>query len=57
MEQPWGGGSRLVLRPHVCNALLVGVNQRFPKAQLLLRGRVEEKFPGAGVQASTLVLA
>ncbi len=28
-----------------------------PKAQLLLRGRVEEKFPGAGVQASTLVLA
>lgn len=28
-----------------------------PKAQLLLRGRVEEKFPGAGVQAPTLVLA
>ena len=28
-----------------------------PKAQLLLRGRVEEKFPGAGVKAPTLVLA
>ena len=28
-----------------------------PKAQLLLRGRVEEKFPGAGVQAPTQVLA
>ena len=28
-----------------------------PKAQLLLRGRVEEKFPGAAVQAPTLVLA
>ena len=27
-----------------------------PKAQPLLRGRVEEKFPGAGVQAPTLVL-
>jgi len=28
-----------------------------PKAQLLLRCRVEEKFPGAGVQAPTLVPA
>ena len=56
MEQPWGGGSRLVLQPHARNALLVGVNQRFPKAQLLLRGRVEVEFPGAGVQAPTLVL-
>ena len=29
-----------------------------PKAQLLLRGRVEEKFPGAGAaQAPVLVLA
>jgi hypothetical protein len=28
-----------------------------PKAQLLLRGRVEEEFPGAGVQAPTLVLS
>ena len=28
-----------------------------PKAQLLLRCRVEEKFPGADVQAPTLVLA
>lgn len=27
-----------------------------PKAQLLLRGRVEEKFPGAVVQAPMLVL-
>jgi RecJ-like exonuclease len=27
-----------------------------PKAQLLLRGWVEEKFPGAGVQAPTRVL-
>jgi hypothetical protein len=27
------------------------------KAQLLLGGQVEEKFPGAGVHASTLVLA
>ncbi len=28
-----------------------------PRAQLLLRGRVEEQFPGAGVQAPMLVLA
>jgi len=28
-----------------------------PKAQLLLRDRMEEKFPGAGVKAPTWVLA
>ena len=28
-----------------------------PKAQLLLRGRIEEQFPGAGVQSPTLVRA
>ena len=38
----------------VCNGL---GRVMTPKAQLLLRCRVEEKFPGADVQAPTLVLA
>ena len=31
MEQPWGGGSRLVLHRRARNARHVGVDQRFPE--------------------------